>query len=398
MRTALTIVLLTLTVQAEIVPLQPHVERYGIEAWLGKLNVPRLDAKATSVYGAEDKDLSGAAFSAWVFSLQEGDAAKVSDAWKRMTADKGWRRKVAGHLVRSWPFGGLGAGDMPRARAHLDAIALFGNDEFHRTFAARRLAYLKGCTKEIPKLPDAALPRARQIRILVEGFRRLGPLWSCTSRVPSIYGEPNSAWALEPFGVDAYPDLVIATGDLRNAGRHFSVGGEGERVTVSYLARTKLLADVGIEEDETVLEAWIQSGTWKTRKETDKWLLAHGTTARTLVSRILGAKEASDRFLRHNSLLVRMAASAVKNDISLLKENSPDQAAQYALGYEEPGFGALMSWCVAIEGHGQSGRTLLKETLKNASPDHRWNILSAIDFANLDEKLKAVCAPWRTRD
>jgi len=81
------------------------------------------------------------------------------------------------------------------------------------------------------------MPKRQQARYLVEGLRRMGPLWSCFAGTPpSFHGKPDAYYRIQKLGREAYPDLVIAMADRRDAGRHLSAGGEGLPCTVGYVA------------------------------------------------------------------------------------------------------------------------------------------------------------------
>jgi hypothetical protein len=93
-----------------------------------------------------------------------------------------------------------------------------------------------------------------------------------------------------------------------------------------------------------------------------------------------------------------MAASAIRNDLKLLRKNGPHLADAYSLRYEEPGFWALAGWFRALAGHGEAGQELLAETLRKAAPQIRGEILYAAEYLKLDGALQAVCAPWRKKN
>jgi len=399
---ALLLTVLAAPVAAELRELAPLVEAFhgkGAYPWLARLRVPELEPGARAVYGGPEDD-TGRAFARWVAAMQAGDRDAAKRAWTELSRE-GWRARLAAHLRRAWPHAGWADGERERAFACLDAIARVGGDDFHRAFAARRRAYVEACTKEIPDPPAEDLPESRRARVWIEGLRRMGPLWSCIAGTPPrFHGEPDAHLALRQLSPSAYPDLVIACFDPRPAGRSMSVGGRGERATVSFLAKSILRRHLHAEEEEDVLERWIQSGTWKDPDESRAWFIENGRSAHTVVFRILEKPALAERFLDHDDESVRVAAAAANDELDGLRKNRPSRIRGFRPWRRtrfDPHTAAIRAWTLVAIRHGAAGRALLGEELQGADDNVRLTLLDSVAYADVDRKLVSVCSPWVTR-
>jgi len=293
--------------------------------------------------------------------------------------------------------------------ACMHAIETVGGDEFHRQFAERRRIYVRECQPRIPALPAKDLTKRQQARTLVEGLRRMGPLWSCFAGTPpSFHGEPDAYRALRKLGSAAYPDLAIALADIRDAGRSMSVGGKGDPCSVGFVASNLLREMLRFECGEDLLDRWVQSGTWQSEEKTRAWFVAHATEPTALVFHLLVPSDAPvdprrvEALLKHRDASVRLAAAVRTRDPdTLLKAAEAVRGIQptpenYA--YFQPHNAALRAWVRAIVETCPVPARTINPLLAQSSPEKRSAILLGLAWftnggaAKKRQIAAAICA------
>jgi len=359
----------------------------------------------------------GALLAHWVAALQSGDGARAKECWEQLSKAPNVRTTIAVSIRRQWAHAAWHKDYAQLLHGCVQAIGIVGADEFHNVYVRRRLDYVGECSDHIPDLPLKTMSKRQQARYLVEGLRRMGPLWSCFAGTPpSFHGEPDTYHRLQKLGRAAYPDLVIAMADRRDAGRHLSAGGEGLPCTVGYVATNLMREMLGFECNEDLLERWVQSGAFENEKRSRAWFVANAREPQPLVFNLAHSDAASidkDRLkalLLHKAPSVRLAAAARLGTpralLATRKDAAELKAAAANFYYFRPNNAALRAWILAYVAHGPDPEKTIPALLADAPELKRIAYIEALawltntnqaksDFERTFERAFALhtCAP-----
>lgn len=345
-----------------------------------------LELKKTSV---------GFLLADFIAALQAGDEERAQVAWDAIQSRNDPKGAIAESLRRQWPRTAFDANHAGLFGACMHAIETVGGDDLHARFAERRRIYVRACQQKIPCLPTAAVPTEKRTRMLIEGLRRVQPLWSCfAGHPPSFRGKPDAYAPLQHLGIAALPELAIAVADPRDAGRPIRLGGEGDPSSVGFIAENLVREILRYECSEDLLERWVQSGTWNDKRLAPAWMIDHADEPQALVFNLLHSDEAPvdmgniTALLRHEDPAVRLAAAARLREPDVLRRTAG--AARKANAtydnwyYFHPSSKALQAWILAFGERCRAPEKSFQVLLKAAPEDKRSAMLDTIGWIHHD--------------